>query len=121
MHRYIPVIAKWAGFSKIGEKVVVHQKRKYGRTKFGLDRFVNGFLDLILITFISRFGKKPMHFFGLMGTIFFMIGFLFSLYMGIDKLFIDTSGRLIAERPEFYIALTTIVVGTQLFLAGFLY
>lgn len=120
MHRYIPVIAKAAGFPKIGEKVVQHQERKYGKTKFGMNRFINGFLDMFTITFITRFGKKPMHFFGLMGTMFFTIGFLFALYMGIDKLFIDTSGRLIAERPEFYIALTTIIIGTQLFLAGFI-
>lgn len=120
MHRYIPVIAKAAGFGKIGEKVVQHQERKYGKTKFGMNRFINGFLDMFTITFITRFGKKPMHFFGLMGTLFFMVGFLFALYMGIDKLFIDTSGRLIADRPEFYIALTTIIIGTQLFLAGFI-
>ena len=120
MHRYIPVIAKAAGFPKIGEKVVQHQERKYGKTKFGMNRFINGFLDMFTITFITRFGKKPMHFFGLMGTLFFILGFLFALWLGIDKLFIDTSGRLIAQRPEFYIALTTIIIGTQLFLAGFI-
>lgn len=120
MHRYIPVLAKNAGFNKIGEKVVLHQARKYGKTKFGMNRFVNGFLDLITIWFMSRFGKRPMHFFGLIGTILFIIGFCFSLYLGIDKLFIAKKGRLIAQRPEFYIALTAMILGTQFFLAGFL-
>lgn len=120
MHRYIPVIAKAAGFSKIGEKVVQHQERKYGKSKFGMERFVNGFLDMFTITFITRFGKKPMHFFGLIGSIFFFIGFCAALWLGIDKLFIDTSGRLIAQRPEFFISLTCMIIGTQLFLAGFL-
>ncbi len=120
MHRYIPVIAKASGFGKIGEKVVQHQERKYGTTKFGLDRFVNGFLDLFTITFITRFGKKPMHFFGLLGTLFFMIGLGITSWLIINKLFIDTGSRLIANRPEFYIALTTIILGTQLFLAGFI-
>ncbi|MCI5058927.1 MAG: glycosyltransferase family 2 protein [Flavobacteriales bacterium] len=120
MHRYIPVIAKRAGFHKIGEKVVEHRARKYGSTKFGLDRFVNGFLDLLTITFISRFGKRPMHFFGLIGSIFFLIGFLFSIWMGIDKLFIDQQGRLITERPQFYITLTMMIMGVMLFLSGFL-
>ena len=117
MHRYIPVIAKAAGFPKIGEKVVQHQERKYGVTKFGLNRFVNGFLDLFTITFITRFGKKPMHFFGLLGTLFFMLGSGITLWLVINKLFIDTGSRLIADRPEFYIALTAIILGTQLFLA----
>lgn len=120
MHRYIPVIAKAAGFKKIGEKVVHHQERKYGKTKFGMERFVNGFLDMFTINFITRFGKKPMHFFGLLGTIFFFIGFMFALWLGIDKLFIDTSGRLIADRPEFFISLTAMIIGVQLFLAGFI-
>jgi len=120
MHRYIPVLAKNAGFSKIGEKVVQHQARKYGSSKFGMDRFVNGFLDLITIWFISKFGKRPMHFFGLIGTLMFFIGFLFSMYLGIDKLFIHTKARLITERPQFYIALATMIMGTQFFLAGFL-
>ncbi|KAA1244157.1 glycosyltransferase family 2 protein [Aquimarina sp. RZ0] len=120
MHRYIPVLAKNAGFNKIGEKVVLHQARKYGKTKFGMSRFVNGFLDLVTIWFMSRFGKRPMHFFGLIGTILFIIGFFFSLYLGIDKLFIQTKGRLIAQRPEFYLALTSMILGTQFFLAGFL-
>ena len=120
MHRYIPVLAKNAGFSNIGEKVVIHQARKYGSSKFGMDRFVNGFLDLITIWFISKFGKRPMHFFGLLGTVMFVIGFGLALYLGIDKLFIHTKARLITERPQFYIALTSMIIGTQLFLAGFL-
>jgi glycosyltransferase involved in cell wall biosynthesis len=120
MHRYIPVLAKNAGFSKIGEKVVQHQARKYGESKFGMSRFVNGFLDLITIWFLSKFGKRPMHLFGLLGSIMFFIGFLFALYLGIDKLFINTSGRLITQRPQFYLSLTTMVIGTQFFLAGFL-
>jgi len=120
MHRYIPVLAKNAGFNKIDEKVVVHQARKYGITKFGMDRFINGFLDLITIWFISKFGKRPMHLFGLLGTIMFIIGCTFAFYLGLDKLFFNTTGRLITTRPEFYIALTTMVIGTQFFLAGFL-
>lgn len=120
MHRYIPVIAKWNGFDKIGEKVVEHQARKYGKSKFGLERFVNGFLDLFTITFVSRFSKKPMHFFGLLGSIMFFIGFGIALYLGIDKLFIHTNAVLIADRPEFYIALVSMILGTQLFLAGFI-
>ncbi len=120
MHRYIPVLAKNAGFNKIGEKVVVHQARKYGKTKFGMSRFINGFLDLVTIWFMSHFGKRPMHFFGLIGTLLFFIGFCFSVYLGIDKLFIETKGRLIAQRPEFYLALTSMILGTQFFLAGFL-
>lgn len=120
MHRYIPVIAKWAGFPKIGEKVVTHQARKYGKTKFGMNRFINGFLDLGTITFVSRFGKKPMHLFGALGTFMFFIGFCLALWLGIDKLFITTDGVLLTSRPMFYIALTTMVLGTMLFLAGFL-
>lgn len=120
MHRYIPVIAKAAGFPKIGEKVVQHQERKYGVSKFGLNRFINGFLDLFTITFITRFGKKPMHFFGLLGTLFFILGFSLTGWMIIDKLFIDTTGRLIASRTEFYIALVAMIIGVQLFLAGFI-
>ena len=120
MHRYIPVIAKWAGFNNIGEKVVQHQERKYGKTKFGLERFLFGFLDLFSITFIGRFGKRPMHFFGTIGTLMFVIGFCFSLWIGIDKLFIDKTGTLIASRPSFYIALTCMILGVQMFLAGFL-
>ena len=120
MHRYIPVLAKNAGFNKIGEKVVKHQARKYGTTKFGMERFVRGFLDLITISFLSRFGKRPMHLFGAWGAIMLFIGFCFALYLGIDKLFIDPTGRLITERPQFYLALTAMILGTQLFLAGFL-
>ncbi len=120
MHRYIPVLSKNAGFSKISEKEVVHQARKYGETKFGMDRFINGFLDLITIWFFSRFGKRPMHLFGTLGVIMFIIGFGFALYLGIDKLFLNTSGRLITERPQFYIALSTMIIGTQFFVAGFL-
>jgi hypothetical protein len=120
MHRYIPVLAKNAGFVNIGEKVVMHQARKYGVTKFGMDRFINGFLDLITIWFLSKFGKRPMHLFGLLGTLMFIIGFGFAFYLGIDKLFFHTTSRLITERPEFYLALATMVIGTQLFLAGFL-
>jgi glycosyltransferase involved in cell wall biosynthesis len=120
MHRYIPVLAKSAGFHKIDEKVVQHQARKYGKTKFGMDRFINGFLDLITIWFVSKFGKRPMHLFGALGVLMFTIGFGFALYLGIDKVFINPFGRLITERPQFYIALIAMVIGTQLFLAGFL-
>ncbi len=120
MHRYIPVLAKNAGFTKIGEKIVTHQARKYGVTKFGIDRFINGFLDLITIWFLSKFGKRPMHLFGLLGTIMFIIGLLFSFYLGIDKIFLNPAGRLITEKPQFYIALVTMIIGTQFFLAGFL-
>ena len=120
MHRYIPVLAKNAGFNNIGEKVVIHQARKYGVTKFGLDRFINGFLDLITIWFISKFGKRPMHLFGLLGTLMFLVGGGFAFYLGIDKLFFNPTGRLIAQRPQFYIALATMIIGTQFFLAGFL-
>jgi len=120
MHRYIPVIAKWAGFTKIGEMEVQHQARKFGVTKFGLERFINGFLDLLSITFVSRFGKRPMHLFGLLGTLMFVVGFSVSFWLGVDKLYMDTKGRLIADNPLFYIALAAMVLGTQLFLAGFL-
>ena len=120
MHRYIPVLAKSAGFSNIGEKVVQHQARKYGKTKFGMERFINGFLDLITIWFVSKFARRPMHLFGALGVIMFMVGFGFSLYLGIDKLFIHPKGRLITQRPQFFIALSSMVMGTQLFLAGFL-
>jgi glycosyltransferase involved in cell wall biosynthesis len=120
MHRYIPVLAKAEGFSKITEKIVQHQARKYGETKFGMDRFIHGFLDLITIWFLSRFGKRPMHLFGALGFIMFAIGLAFALYLGIDKLFIHESGRLITERPQFYIALVTMIIGTQFFVAGFL-
>jgi glycosyltransferase involved in cell wall biosynthesis len=120
MHRYIPVLSKNAGFTKIGEKIVLHQARKYGETKFGMNRFIYGFLDLITIWFLSRFGKRPMHLFGSLGVIMFIIGFGFALYLGIDKLFLNTSGRLITQRPQFYIALSTMIIGTQFFVAGFL-
>lgn len=120
MHRYIPVLAKNAGFTKIGEKVVQHQARKYGETKFGMDRFINGFLDLITIWFLSRFGKRPMHLFGALGVMMFGIGFLFAFYLGIDKLFLNPTGRLITDRPQFYLALTTMILGSQFFVAGFL-
>jgi glycosyltransferase involved in cell wall biosynthesis len=118
MHRYIPVLAKWAGFSKIGEKEVEHRARKYGTSKFGWERFVNGFLDLTTIMFIGKFGKKPMQFFGLLGTLSFMIGFLISLYLIVSKI-LDVDFA-ITNRPLFYIALTIMVIGTQLFLAGFI-
>jgi len=119
MHRYIPVIAKGAGFERIGEKVVQHQERKYGVSKFGLNRFVNGFLDLFTITFITRFGKKPMHFFGLIGTLFFILGFGLTFWLGIEKLFFNQNAVLLADNTWFHIALFSMVIGTQLFLAGF--
>jgi glycosyltransferase involved in cell wall biosynthesis len=118
MHRYIPILAKWAGFKKIGEKVVVHQARKYGTTKFGWERFVNGFLDLMTIQFLSKFGKKPMQFFGLIGSLFFMIG-LVSFGFIVTGKFLDPNYTL-TNKPSFYIALTSIMVGMQLFLAGFI-
>ncbi|GMN04803.1 glycosyltransferase family 2 protein [Croceitalea sp. MTPC5] len=120
MHRYIPVLAKNAGFVRIGEKVVRHQARKYGSTKFGMERFINGFLDLLTIWFVSKFGKRPMHLFGALGVLMFFIGFCFSLYLGVDKLFLNPTSRLITDRPQFYIALTSMILGTQLFLAGFI-
>lgn len=123
MHRYIPVLAKNAGFAKIGEKVVQHQARKYGKTKFGYDRFINGFLDLITIWFLSKFGKRPMHLFGALGVLMFMIGFGAAGYIGITKiykLYNDLPAKLITQNPWFYISLTTMIIGTQLFLAGFL-
>ena len=123
MHRYIPVLAKWAGFAKITEQVVEHQSRKYGETKFGLERFVNGFLDLLTITFVTRFGKKPMHFFGVIGTIMFILGFGIFGYIVIEKLYAisnDVVAKNIAEMSIFYIALTSMIIGVQLFLAGFI-
>ncbi|GEO10045.1 glycosyltransferase family 2 protein [Segetibacter aerophilus] len=117
MHRYIPVIAKWAGFKKIGEKVVEHRARKYGTTKFGWERFINGFLDLATITFVGKFGKRPMHFFGLYGTLSFIAGACMFIYLVIAKL-VSTEFAL-TNRPSFYIALTTMLIGMQLFLAGF--
>lgn len=120
MHRYIPVLAKNAGFTQIGEKVVQHQARKYGTTKFGAERFINGLLDLVTIWFVSKFGRQPMHLFGALGVLMFIVGFGFSIYLGIDKLFLDPTGRLITDRPQFFIALTCMVIGTQMFLAGFI-
>ena len=123
MHRYIPVLAKNAGFNKIGEKVVQHQARKYGETKFGMERFINGFLDLITIWFLSKFGKRPMHLFGALGSIMFMIGFLSAGFIGIMKLYKmyhDLPYGLVTNNPWFFISLTTMILGTQLFLAGFL-
>ena len=118
MHRYIPVLAKWAGFKKIGEKVVEHRARKYGRSKFGWRRFVNGFLDLMSITFVGKFSKRPMHFFGLWGTLFFLLGLGISVFLVVMK-FIDKDFSL-TNKPGFYLALTSLVIGMQLFLAGFL-
>ena len=123
MHRYIPVIAKWAGFSNISEKIVVHQARKYGKTKFGMERFINGFLDLLTITFVTRFSKKPMHFFGVLGTIMFTLGFILFAYISGNKLYCilnNLSATNIAEMSGFYIALTSMIIGVQLFLAGFI-
>ncbi len=123
MHRYIPVIAKWAGFTKIGEKSVTHRERKYGVTKFGLERFINGYLDLLSISFVSKFGKRPMHFFGTIGTIVFTIGFLFTAWLGVEKLIAVYNGvraPLITTSPFFYIAITAMIIGTQLFLTGFI-
>jgi glycosyltransferase involved in cell wall biosynthesis len=123
MHRYIPVIAKWSGFTKIGERVVQHQARKYGTTKFGLERFVNGFLDLLSITFVGKFGRRPMHFFGTMGTVMFTVGFLSALYIGIDKMcyvWRHIQAPKVVDNPWFFISLTTMVLGTLLFIGGFL-
>ena len=124
MHRYIPVIAKWAGFYKIGEKPVQHQERKYGTTKFGLERFINGFLDLFTITFVSKFGKRPMHFFGAIGTLFMFIGAFSAMYLIGEKIYIITQEHIkprdVTQMPAFYLALTSIIIGVQLFLAGFI-
>ncbi len=120
MHRYIPVLAKNAGFSNIGEKVVQHQARKYGETKFGMERFINGFLDLVTIWFLGSFGKRPMHLFGALGVVMFIVGFGFAAYLGIDKLFLNKAGRLITQRPQFYISLVSMLIGIQLFIAGFI-
>ena len=124
MHRYIPVIAKWNGFSKIGEKEVQHQERKYGVTKFGLERFVYGFLDLLSITFVSRFKKRPMHFFGTMGTLSFMAGFLITMYLIFEKIYYsmiqNQRVRGVVDQPLFFLALVAVIIGVQLFLAGFL-
>ena len=123
MHRYIPVMAKKAGFRKIGEQVVQHQQRKYGVTKFGLERFINGFLDLLTISFISRFGKRPMHMFGTLGTLMFLIGFLAAVFIGAQKLIHLKKGVqtiLVADSPYFYLALTAMIIGSQLFVSGFI-
>ncbi|GAB4205646.1 MAG: glycosyltransferase family 2 protein [Bacteroidia bacterium] len=123
MHRFIPVIAKYAGFNNIGEKAVKHYPRKYGKSKFGWERFINGFLDLLSIMFMSKFGKRPMHFFGAIGTLMFLIGFAASIYLGAEKLYKvyhHLPARLITDRPSFYIALTCMILGTMLFIAGFL-
>jgi glycosyltransferase involved in cell wall biosynthesis len=123
MHRYIPVLAKNAGFSKIGEKVVKHQARKYGESKFGIDRFINGFLDLITIWFISKYGKRPMHFFGALGVIMFVLGFLstgFIILFKMIKLYSGFHTILVTQNPLFYIAITSMIIGSQLFVAGFL-
>ena len=122
MHRYIPYLVKNAGYDKIGEKVVQHQARKYGKTKFGLDRFVNGYLDLISLWFLNRFGVKPMHFFGLLGTLMFILGFIAVIVVGATKLYHMYSGmpyRLVTDSPYFYLSLTMMIIGTQLFVAGF--
>jgi glycosyltransferase involved in cell wall biosynthesis len=123
MHRYIPIIAKKAGFKKIGEKIVQHRKRQFGKTKFGLERFINGYLDLLSISFISRFGRRPMHFFGLLGSLMFFIGLIMASYLGIEKLLSvahHIRAKLVTQSPYFYIALTSMIIGMQLFTAGFL-
>jgi glycosyltransferase involved in cell wall biosynthesis len=123
MHRYIPVIAKKAGYKKIGEKVVHHQERKYGVTKFGLDRFIKGYLDLLSITFITKFGQRPMHLFGTLGTLMFIVGFLSTAWLGAKKIYYISNGipaDLVTKSPYFYLALTSMIIGTQLFIAGFL-
>ena len=123
MHRYIPIIAKKVGFRSIGEKIVQHKKRKYGVTKFGLERFVNGYLDLLSISFISRFGRRPMHLFGTLGTLMFLIGLGMAAYLGVDKLLAvarHIPAKLVTQSPYFYIGLTSMILGTQLFMAGFL-
>jgi glycosyltransferase involved in cell wall biosynthesis len=123
MHRYIPIIAKKAGFGAIGERVVQHRKRQFGKTKFGLERFINGYLDLLTISFISRFGRRPMHFFGLLGSLMFFIGLVMAVYLGIVKLLSVANSipaRLVTDSPFFYIALTSMIIGMQLFTAGFL-
>lgn len=123
MHRYIPVLAKWAGYKNIGEKVVVHAERKYGVTKFGLERFVRGPLDLMSVTFISRFVKRPMHFFGILGVLIFFVGLLAAAYLGVQKIIQlnhGITGHLITDSPYFYIALTSMIIGAQFFMGGFL-
>jgi hypothetical protein len=124
MHRYIPVIAKWNGFPRVGEQIVQHQSRKYGKTKFGgMSRFINGFLDLVSISFVGKFAKKPMHFFGTLGSVMFLLGFISALVIGIQKIYFlvhDIKAEKVTDSPYFYIALIMMVLGTMLFLAGFL-
>lgn len=123
MHRYIPILAKFAGFTRIGEKVVQHKARKYGKTKFGIERFVNGYLDLLSLSFISKFGKRPMHFFGLLGSLVFLLGLIAAVVVGANKLILIGKGiraPLVTDSPYFYIALVAMVIGTQLFLTGFI-
>ncbi len=123
MHRFIPVLAKWAGYKNIGEKVVIHQERKYGVTKFGLERFIRGPLDLISVMFISKFGKRPMHFFGVLGTIMFIVGFFSAVWVGASKMiaiYNNEHARLVTDSPYFYIALAAMIIGSQLFLGGFI-
>lgn len=123
MHRYIPILAKWAGFKRIGEKVVKHQERKYGVTKFGIERFIRGPLDLLSVIFISRFSKKPMHFFGVLGSLVFLIGFIATITVGVNKLVAlaeQVPAPRVTDTPYFYLALTAMIIGTQLFLAGFI-
>ena len=120
MHRYIPILAKNEGYKKIGEKIVNHRARKYGKTKFGPSRFLYGFLDLLTIWFISSFGKRPMHLFGSLGLILITTGFLFAAFLGYDKIILNPGGRLITQRPEFYISLVTMIIGSQFFSMGFI-
>ena len=120
MHRFIPILAKNEGYSRIGEHIVKHQPRKYGKSKFGNERFIRGFLDIITLWFTNKFGRRPMHFFGSLGILMISVGILFTIYLGYNKLFIDTNSRLITTRPEFYIALITMVLGAQFFIAGFI-
>jgi glycosyltransferase involved in cell wall biosynthesis len=120
MHRYIPILASNEGYNKIEEKIIKHRPRKYGQTKFGMNRFTHGFLDLVTIWFLSRFGKRPMHFFGAIGAIMLIIGFLFAAYLGVDKIYFNPNSRLITEKPEFFISLTTMILGSQFFVAGFI-
>jgi glycosyltransferase involved in cell wall biosynthesis len=118
MHRYIPLIAKWSGFTRIGEKIVTHRPRKYGRSKFGIERFINGFLDLASIMFVGKFGKRPMHFFGSWGTLSFIFGLFVFIYLTISKFFLDKTGM--TQRPLFFFAILAMIIGTQLFLTGFI-
>ena len=120
MHRYVPALAKYAGFTKIGEKAVQHQSRKYGVTKFGLNRFLNGPLDLVTVAFMGKFGKKPMHLFGALGTLMFVIGFSLTFYLAVDKIFFHTNASLLADRTEFYVAIVAMIIGVQFFMTGFI-